>query len=56
MENINNLPPQLTPREPQSVQAKPIANAADQTKKLVEMTQSAPVQIPNLGAKVDLKV
>ena len=56
MENINNLPPQLAPSQPQSVQAKPIANAADETKKLVEMTPPAPVQMPDLGTKVDLKV
>lgn len=56
MENINNLPPQLTPSQSQSIPARPIANAADETKKLVEMTQSAPVQMPDLGTKVDLKV
>ncbi|HVZ80242.1 MAG TPA: hypothetical protein VHE12_05485 [bacterium] len=56
MENINNLPPQLTPRESQSIPAKPIEAAAQQTKQLAELGQEKPVQMPDLGTKVDLKV
>jgi hypothetical protein len=55
MENINNLPPQLPPPG-QSVQARPIASANQETKKLVELTQDKPVEMPTPGSKVDLKV
>jgi hypothetical protein len=56
MENINNLPPQLTPSSSQAIPARPVQSANQETKKLVEMTQDKPVEMPSTGSKVDLKV
>lgn len=56
MENINNLPPQLSPSNSQAVPARPIASANQETKKLVELGQEKPIETPNPGSKIDLKV
>lgn len=56
MENVNNLPPQLSSSHSSSVQTKPIEAAAKQTSKLMEMSESEKAAPTNLGQKVDVKV
>ena len=56
METVNNLPPQLTPKDSSAILSKPIAAAGHETAKPKEMTQASVPPPANVGKKIDRKV
>jgi hypothetical protein len=55
METINNLPPQLAPKETNAIASRPVSAFNKETAQLVSMGKEVPIAPPNLGTKVDLK-
>ena len=56
METVNNLPPQITPKDSSAILSKPIAAAAQETKTIANLGQESVPAPAETGKKIDLKV